>query len=521
MENPVQGQDAPSTSVNTHEENFPIAEMAVKAAVAIWVILFFTMFGFWVVRSGSLGGAVVLLILAFIFYGAGTAIFMLKPHYWITSTTTDPEEKRIYDATVSLSGAAGFPSPRVAIDGEDQSINAYTYGLNRNFAHVVVTRGLLDHVKPTDDELKAIIAHELGHVKHGDCVISTLLKFPIWVMDRIRWLMHLARSIGVGVLRIFGSLVTNWVGLLILLMILVGLFYLSISIFFISLIIGLCMLVLNAFEREREYLADQYSAELTGNGEHLQQALAKLEQAQLRAEEEIIRRIDSAEEGEEVDTYVAPPTVAFEGSGFVNEAMKETPTFWRSITSGEIFLTHPLTENRVYFLAKPRDRKRFWSNALIKMEELADSFIGHPEKEHPTSLSRTLLTGGAVGALMGIVPTITPDWLTISLSVIFIIGGGLALGYFAGTEGWSGRTFARRAILAAFIMSIALMITGPIFNNGFGFIFPMAFLVALLFFGGFGVAAARFVKGRNALTPFPIPEAAEPQANPDSDTNKV
>ena len=47
---------------------------------------------------------------------------------------------------------------------DDGSPNAFTYGRTKNDARVVITRGILDLL--TEDEVKAVVAHELGHANH-------------------------------------------------------------------------------------------------------------------------------------------------------------------------------------------------------------------------------------------------------------------------------------------------------------------------------------------------------------------
>ncbi len=54
----------------------------------------------------------------------------------------------------------------------DMSPNAFTYGLNKSLYRVVITEGIIKLL--TDDELIAVLGHELGHVKHYDLAVMTL-----------------------------------------------------------------------------------------------------------------------------------------------------------------------------------------------------------------------------------------------------------------------------------------------------------------------------------------------------------
>ena len=54
----------------------------------------------------------------------------------------------------------------------DGSPNAFTYGRTKNDARVVITRGILELL--TEDEVKAVVAHELGHANHYDMLFMTV-----------------------------------------------------------------------------------------------------------------------------------------------------------------------------------------------------------------------------------------------------------------------------------------------------------------------------------------------------------
>ena len=75
---------------------------------------------------------------------------------------------------------------------EDGNPNAFTYGRTRRGARVVVTSGLLEMLD--DNEVRAVVAHELGHIAHFDFVIMTVAQsvplvlyvFYVWTRDRAR-----------------------------------------------------------------------------------------------------------------------------------------------------------------------------------------------------------------------------------------------------------------------------------------------------------------------------------------------
>ena len=61
-------------------------------------------------------------------------------------------------------------NPLVAVI-DDGGPNAFTYGRTKNDARIVITRGIYELL--TEDEVKAVVAHELGHVVHYDMLFMT------------------------------------------------------------------------------------------------------------------------------------------------------------------------------------------------------------------------------------------------------------------------------------------------------------------------------------------------------------
>jgi Zn-dependent protease with chaperone function len=74
-------------------------------------------------------------------------------------------DPRLVNIVDGLAIAAGLPLPKVGLI-ESPARNAFACGLSPSSAVVVVTRGLLEALD--DDELKAVVAHEIAHIRHGD-----------------------------------------------------------------------------------------------------------------------------------------------------------------------------------------------------------------------------------------------------------------------------------------------------------------------------------------------------------------
>lgn len=104
------------------------------------------------------------------------------------------EAPELYDLVDHLRQRAGLPMPQVAIAPTRQP-NAFATGRSPRRGVVCVTRGLLEIM--TREELAAVIAHELAHIKHRDMLVSTvaatlagalasLARFAIFFGDRSR-----------------------------------------------------------------------------------------------------------------------------------------------------------------------------------------------------------------------------------------------------------------------------------------------------------------------------------------------
>jgi heat shock protein HtpX len=164
---------------------------------------------------------------------------------------------RVYNIVERLSQKVGLPTPKVYLIPTD-SPNAFATGRNPHHASVAVTQGILGLLN--DDELEGVIAHELGHVRNRDILISSI---AATLAGAITWLANVAKW---GM--IFGGYGRDrddrgGGGIAGLIMIFLAPFA--------------AMLIQLAVSRSREYGADETGAHWTGNPYALASALAKID----------------------------------------------------------------------------------------------------------------------------------------------------------------------------------------------------------------------------------------------------
>src|ERR1700757_1689941 len=94
---------------------------------------------------------------------------------------------RVYNIVERLAQKVGLPTPKVYLIPTD-SPNAFATGRNPNHASVAVTQGILGLLN--DEELEGVIAHELGHVRNRDILISSI---AATLAGAITFLAHIAK----------------------------------------------------------------------------------------------------------------------------------------------------------------------------------------------------------------------------------------------------------------------------------------------------------------------------------------
>lgn len=167
----------------------------------------------------------------------------------------EQDNPRFYSIVRRLAGRAGLPMPKVYVI-QDDSPNAFATGRNPDHAAVAATTGIMRLL--TDEELAGVMAHELGHVKNRDILISTL---AATFAGAITYLAHMAQW---GAM--FGGRSDDDEG--------GGMFGMILMAVLAPIA---AMLVQMAISRSREFGADAAGAQISGNPLSLARALQKLE----------------------------------------------------------------------------------------------------------------------------------------------------------------------------------------------------------------------------------------------------
>jgi len=207
-----------------------------------------------------------LLIFSFVFGMAGSLISLLLSKKMAKMSTRahvitqprDANERWLLDSVAELARDAGIEMPEVAVFPAQQS-NAFATGWKKDGALVAVSAGLLARMRP--EEIRAVLAHEIGHVANGDMVTLALIQGVLntFVIFFARVVAQLVDS----VLRRGDNGGLGFIGYFVVVIV-------------AELVFGLVASIIVAwFSRFREYRADAAGARLAGSGAMIN-ALARL-----------------------------------------------------------------------------------------------------------------------------------------------------------------------------------------------------------------------------------------------------
>jgi heat shock protein HtpX len=236
-----------------------------------------------------------------------------------------------------LAASSGIPAPRLAIV-PNLTPNAFVFGNSSSKMTLAVHEGLLRQLN--EDEVRGVLAHELGHVKHRDSIVMTILSaIPLLAYMVARSTLYLGagsrdRNKNAGYIALAGIA--------------------AMIVYFVA------QLLVMRLSRLREHFADVYSGYLTGSPRSLESALTKITYGlSMRPDDQYGARAlyisDPALARSEVQSILSRKSeYDLDHDGVLNErelqlAMeKEARSTWSGIN--EAFSTHPPTYKRILLL---------------------------------------------------------------------------------------------------------------------------------------------------------------------------
>lgn len=245
-------------------------------------------------------------------FGFGGAFISLAISRWMAKRTTGAQvitqprnntEAWLLQTVERLTRKAGIPMPEVAIF-DSPAPNAFATGASKKSSLVAVSTGLLRHMN--QDEVEAVLAHEIAHIANGDMVTLTLVQGVVNT-----FVIFFARVIAGVIDNATRSSSQSGQGL-------GGMAYFAI-VMVLELVFGiLASIIVFWFSRQREFRADAGSAALVGRDKMIA-ALRRLQQGQ--------------------ESQLDGSMMAF---GIQSESRKFS----------ELFLTHPPLEKRIQALQR-------------------------------------------------------------------------------------------------------------------------------------------------------------------------
>ncbi len=230
------------------------------SSMTVLALLYAMVFAIFVIATTLLGAnihlafvlAIAVILLQYLLspFIMDLTLRLLQSLTWVTPDRLPAHLRRFIEITCN---GNDMPFPRMGII-RDGTPNAFTYGHTPGNARVVITQGLLDILN--EDEVEAVVAHELGHAKHWDILFMTLAGMvPVIFYYIYRVIMTGTRGRGGG---------GKGKGQIMLV---------GIASYVLYVVSQYVVLYLS---RVREYYADRFGGEATGSPNTLATALVKV-----------------------------------------------------------------------------------------------------------------------------------------------------------------------------------------------------------------------------------------------------
>lgn len=275
---------------------------------------------------------------------AGISLVIIFLQYWFGPSLvkrsmnvrplSEAEAPHIHKMVAELAQAAGVPKPEIGLS-EVNIPNAFAYGRTSRSGHIAITRpilGLLDY-----DELRAVLGHEMGHIKHNDMAVTAAVSVIPMICYYIALSFMFSGDNDNG-----GTIIIGILG-------------------YVFYLIG--QLLVLFISRTREYYADEASVEYGNRPAALVSALYKLSYGAAKCDKETIANLNTNRAFFATDINNAQHDVTdfqqidFDGDGKISddELRRLANTGVKiSKTKGimELLSTHPDSLKRVKRLAE-------------------------------------------------------------------------------------------------------------------------------------------------------------------------
>ncbi|MUV85213.1 M48 family metalloprotease [Natronomonas sp. CBA1123] len=244
------------------------------------------------------------------------------------SRDTAPE---LYETATRIAAQLDVPVPRIAIAERDVP-EALAVGFRPDAVHLVLSRGTLEALEGTD-ELEAVLAHELAHVKNRDAMIMTAVSLPV----------VLAEGLGTRVSKVENP---GWGAIVV-----VPLAFLSTVVWVIG------RTIVARLSRVRERAADRAAAEATGSPAALASALQRLDRNIAETPNQDLRAVAGVSSLSILSLEPDDPEKVMLGPDGETE-----PSYWwlrkrLHRIERRLFDTHPPTRDRIEALSAEARRR--------------------------------------------------------------------------------------------------------------------------------------------------------------------
>ena len=261
--------------------------------------------------TGSIVVAAVAGLIAFIvtlvsYYGGSSAILGMSKARKITKA----DDPQLFNVVEELCLAGGLPLPKIYLIN-DTAMNAFATGRDPKHASVAITTGL--RTRLSRDELQGVMAHELSHVRHYDIRYAMLMAVMVGVLVMLCDVFLRSMMWGGAGRSRRRSNNRNGGGA-------AGAVLMVVALLLAIIAPILARIIQMALSRQREFLADAGSVELTRNPQGLASALAKLS-----GDQEVLEVANRAT----APLYIVHPIKKFEAR------------------AKSVFSTHPPVEDRI------------------------------------------------------------------------------------------------------------------------------------------------------------------------------